>query len=111
MTSKDVLSLALFSSTLDFALRNMKYIDQASQESVISATDLSTSRLESLVKGEDSETRRLVTDGLTRVVLDMAQMTNTHIADPIPKDIPNDPKILDYNVDLEKDGNLCHLHL
>ncbi|KAF6776931.1 hypothetical protein AHF37_03403 [Paragonimus kellicotti] len=32
-------------------------------------------------------------------------MTNEHISDPIPKDIPNDPKILDYNVDLEKDDN------
>ncbi|KAA3678286.1 polycystin 1L2, partial [Paragonimus westermani] len=106
MTSKDVLSLTLLSSTIDFALSNMKYIDQASQESLISATDLITSRLESLVKGTDSETRQVVTDGLTRVVLDMVQMTNIQISDPIPKDVPNDPTILDYNVDLEKDGTV-----
>ncbi|VDO96260.1 unnamed protein product [Schistosoma curassoni] len=86
-------------------LSNTLDVDRSSQSKLNTYLTKVTESLEAIVC-DNTDQLLTMTSTIFQSALLLADAGNSQINNPISLDIPTDPALLDYNVDLEKAGEL-----
>ncbi|OON13657.1 PLAT/LH2 domain protein, partial [Opisthorchis viverrini] len=97
-------SLALVASTVSTVLTNKEDVSRDSQETLITTIDKFVNALDDLVADQGTTMRQEVVAGVLKNAINLLDTTVSQIEDAVPLDVERNPKLMDYDTDLDSPG-------
>ncbi|GAA51570.1 polycystic kidney disease protein 1-like 2 [Clonorchis sinensis] len=97
-------SLALVASAISTVLTNKEDVCRNSQKTLITTIDKYANSLDDLVAEEGITVRKETVAGVLKNAINLLDMTVLQIDDAVPFDVEKDPKLMDYDTDLDSPG-------